>query len=77
MYLIVHVLCITCISQCTSAIAQVVLPAYFIAPVKIHTELAKDFTDKCNCVLMWLSLYYFQHSCKKRERRQVSEKIYF
>ena len=45
MYLIVHVLCITCISQCTSAIAQVVLPAYFIAPVKIHTELAKDFTE--------------------------------
>ena len=35
----IHVLCTTCISQCT-VLAQVVLPAYIIAPVKtLHYQL--------------------------------------
>jgi len=37
-----------------SALAQVVLPTYIMAPTKIHAEL---FTDTCDCVLGWLSLY--------------------
>ena len=43
-----------------TALAKVVLPAYLIAPVKIHTELEKVLLIH---VTVWLSLYYYQHSC--------------
>ena len=61
----VHVPCITCIYH--SLLAQVVLPAYIIAPVKIHAEIG--FTDTCICVLVWLSLYYFQHLLKVAKKK--------
>ena len=54
-----------------SALAQVVfLPAYFIAPLPYR--IGKGFTDTCNCVLMWLSLYYFQHWKQQKEGEETS-----
>ena len=60
-----------------SALAQVVLPAYFIAPVKIHTQLEKVLlihVTVANVAFIVLFSTLLLKAAKKRERRQVNFK---
>ena len=57
-----------------SALAQVVLPAYFIAPVKIHTELEKVLLIHVTVANVAFIVNTLAESSKKRERRQVNKK---